>query len=318
MKLQNISVILCAYTEKRWNNLLAAVESVRSQSVPAKEIIVVIDNNPDFLLKVRAHLPGVITIANDETPGLGGARNSGVTASTGSVIAFLDDDAIASPDWLKHLTEAYENPIVVGVGGSIEPAWQGGRPAWFPEEFDWVVGCSYRGLPEKATAVRNLIGCNMSYRREVFAAIGTFRLGYGCDETEFCIRLSRHWPQKVLLYEPLARVYHQVPVGRANWRHFHTRCYFEGGSKAVISWLQGSHDGLASERSYTLKTLPRGVVRGVADAFLGLDRTGLARAGAIVAGLLITTAGYLMGTIRVSEAARRRGWSGQLQRGIIG
>lgn len=306
--MSDISVVICAYTEERWPELGAAVRSVQKQSRPPGQIIVVVDHNPALLARARRELPGVLAIANHETPGLGGARNSGVAAARGAIIAFLDDDALAAPDWLEQLAAAYDDASVAGAGGAILPDWQAGRPAWFPPEFDWVVGCTYLGLPEEATPVRNLIGCNMSYRREVFAAIGKFQLGYGCDETEFCIRLRRHWPEKVLLYQPQARVFHHVPASRATWRHFRARCYFEGGSKAVVTWLQGSQAGLASERAYTLQTLPRGVLRGLADTLQGRDRAGAARAGAILAGLAVTTAGYLAGKLRVQAAARRRGW----------
>ena len=309
----DVSVVICAYTEKRWHELVAAVASVQGQGTLPREIIIVVDHNPSLLERVRADLPKVIAVANHESRGLGGTRNSGVALAKGSVIAFLDDDAIAAPAWLEQLWAGYKDANVAGVGGAIVPAWQGGRPGWFPAEFDWVVGCTYRGMPETATPVRNLIGCNMSYRRDVFAAVGPFRLGYGCDETEFCIRILRHWPEKELLYQPEAKVYHQVTASRTTWRYFRSRCYFEGGSKAVVSWLQGSRKGLASERAYTLRTLPRGVARGLTDTFWQRDLTGVARAGAIVAGLAITTAGYLMGKIRLAEAARVRGWEGELR-----
>ena len=313
--MDEVSVVICAYTSKRWNELVSAVMSVKNQSEAAKEIIVVVDHNPELQARLEREVPGVVVVPNQEPRGLGGARNSGLAASTGDIVAYMDDDAMAAPDWLAQLTQAYQDPRVAGVGGAILPAWQGNRPAWFPEEFDWVVGCTYRGMPEAASEVRNLIGCNMSYRREVFASIGSFWLGYGCDETEFCIRLRQHWPDKVLLYQPRARVYHAVTAERATWRHFRTRCYFEGGSKAVVSRLRGSRDGLASERAYTMRTLPSGVMLGLGETLRGDDLAGMARAGAIVAGLAFTSAGYLMGKLRVAEAARRRGWVGEIQAG---
>lgn len=306
----DFSVIICAYTEARWHELVAAVTSVQQQRVGAREIIVVIDHNPGLLERTRIHLPQVTAIANHKVPGPSGARNSGIATARGKIVAFLDDDAVAAPDWLEQLLAGYEDVNVAGVGGAIVPAWTEGRPAWFPAEFDWVVGCSYRGMPERVAFVRNLIGCNMSYRRELFAAIGDFRLGYSCDETEFCIRLRQQQPQKVLLYRPQARVYHRVPASRATWRHFRSRCYLEGGSKAVVSWLLGSRDALASEWAYTPKTLPRGIAQGLADTLLGHDKAGVARAAAIVVGLTMTTLGYLTGAIRVTETARRRGWHG--------
>jgi hypothetical protein len=202
---------------------------------------------------------------------------------------------------------------VLGVGGAIVPVWAAGRPGWFPEEFDWVVGCTYRGMPDTAAPVRNLIGCNMSFRRRVFEAVGGFRSGIGrigtrpagCEETELCIRVRQRWPEGVLLYEPSARVYHRVPASRARWRYFHARCYYEGRSKAAVARFVGAGDGLASERAYTLRTLPRGFALGLADALRLEDMAGLARAGTIAAGLGATAAGYLIGAVAERLSAAR-------------
>lgn len=307
------SVVICAYTEKRWDDLVAAVTSIQQQTCLPDEIIVVVDHNPNLLERVRTQLTGVTAIANQEAQGLGGARNSGLAVAKGDVIAFLDDDAVAAPDWLEQLNVGYQDENVLGVGGAIEPLWASSQPAWFPEEFQWVVGCTYRGMPQSSAPVRNLIGCNMSLRREVFATLGGFRLGYGCDETEFCIRVHQQWPQKLLLYNPNAKVKHKVPADRARWSYFRSRCYFEGRSKAVVSWLVGRKAGLDSERSYTLRTLPQGVLRGIADTVLHSDKAGFARAFFIMAGLATTTLGYLSGSLSVMEAARERGWSEQPQ-----
>jgi GT2 family glycosyltransferase len=301
-----ISVIICAYTEERWLDLWAAVQSVQTQTRPAREIIVVIDHNPALWQRVQNDIPGVITIENSGPRGLSGARNSGVALAVGDIIAFMDEDAVAAPDWLAQLSDGYSQPDVIGVGGAIEPLWLGGRPAWFPEEFNWVVGCTYRGLPESAAPVRNLIGCNMSFRRDVFTVVGGFRSGIGrigahpvgCEETELCIRAGRAFAGGHFLYQPLARVRHRVPANRATWRYFRSRCYFEGRSKALVTALQGNRAGLATERAYTQKTLPLGLWQGIKDGFNG-EPAGLARSAAIVAGLAITTTGYLAGMLLV-------------------
>jgi hypothetical protein len=101
-----------------------------------------------------------------------------------------------------------------------------------------------------------------------------------------------------------------VSPRRATWSYFFSRCHNEGGSKAVISWLAGRDTGLSSEWQYTLRTLPQGVIRGVSDTLRGKDLAGVTRASAIVAGLAITFAGYLTGSISVRDTARKRGWSG--------
>ncbi|MGE5139669.1 MAG: glycosyltransferase family 2 protein [Rudaea sp.] len=303
-----VAVVICAYTENRWNELVASVASVRAQTTPPGQIVVVVDHNPALLSRAREYFRDVTVVENGEARGLGGARNSGVRASRGDVVAFLDDDAVAEPEWLENLLLDYRDPNVMGVGGATLPQWQGERPAWFPEEFGWVVGCSYRGQPESRAAVRNLHGCNMSFRRQVFDSIGGFRLGYGCDETEFCIRLQQKMAGKQVVYEPAARIKHLVTRERATLKYFLTRCHFEGGSKAVVSWIAGSRDGLASERSYTFQTLPRGIVLGLRDALAGAGAAGLARAVVIIMGLGATTLGYVRGKFSTGAAARKRGW----------
>jgi GT2 family glycosyltransferase len=309
-----VSVVICAYTEARWNDLMAAVESVRCQTMPAHQVILVIDHNPGLLERARRHLPGIVAIPNRETKGLSGARNSGIAEATGQIVAFLDDDAIAAPDWLERLVPAYNSPEVIGVGGSIDPAWETGRPAWFPREFDWVIGCTYEGMPTSTADTRNLIGANMSLRREIFDQVGGFLHGIGrvgvlplgCEETELCIRARQENARGRIVYEPSARVQHRVPASRATWRYFRSRCFAEGISKAQISRLVGAGAGTRTERHYALRTLPRGVVRGLASAVKG-DLAGLARAAAITAGLLITAGGYATGLARARATSGSNG-----------
>jgi glycosyltransferase involved in cell wall biosynthesis len=300
-----VTVVICAYTERRWDDLLASIASVRAQSAPADEILVVVDHNDALLRRLRpvgAGEPRVRVVASTRTRGLAGARNTGVAEATGAIVAFLDDDARADEDWLKHLGAGYEHDGVLGVGGAIEPAWRTARPEWFPPEFDWVVGCTYRGMPEFRSPVRNLIGANMSFRRWVFDGVGGFNEGMGrvdtlplgCEESEICIRAATRWSEGTFVYEPLARVQHTVPSERAAWSYFRARCYHEGLSKAAVARLVGQVRGLESERAYARRTLPRGVARGVRDG-LTRDRAGFRRAGAILVGLATTTVGYARG-----------------------
>lgn len=298
---RDVSVIICTYAEDRWAATCAAVESVRSQSVQPREIIVVVDHNPALLKRVYEEWPDIVVVENQETRGLSGARNSGVAIAQGALLAFLDDDAMAETTWLEKMTDGCDDPQVLGTGTLVTPVWETARPAWFPEEFFWVVGCSYRGLPETTLPVRNLFGGSMCLKREIFAKVGGFRhtIGrvatrpMGCEETELCIRARQYWPQKMFLYEPHTRIQHWVPNSRANWAYFRARCFAEGQSKALVSRSVGTGDGLASEWTYTIKILPQGVARGLADALFRHDRMGLARAGAIIAGLTVTTAGYV-------------------------
>jgi GT2 family glycosyltransferase len=315
----SFSVVICAHTEKRWHETCAAVESVQTQSLPGKEIIVVVDHNPALCASLAAALPGVTVVQNREAQGLSGGKNTGVAVAQGDIVAFLDDDAVADPDWLKYFADSYHDPAVIGVGGLTVPDWKAPRPSWFPEEFDWVVGCTYRGMPESRMPVRNLLGGNASFRREAFEFAGGFRSGIGrsadkrplgCEETEFCIRLSQRSPRSVFLFDNRAMIWHLVPAERCRFAYFRSRCYAEGLSKALVTASVGASDGLSAERRYTTRVLPLGVARGVADALRG-DWAGLSRAGAIVAGVTATVAGYSAGSIQrrarpAPGAGRRR------------
>ena len=300
----DISVIICTYTEDRWEDVVKAVESVQHQSVPPREIIVVVDHNPALLACVRDNIPGVIVLENQGMPGASEARNSGVRQAKGKYVAFLDDDAVADRDWLAQHYSGYERADVLGVGGEIEPVWPARRPSWFPDEFNWVVGATYRGFPESASPVRNLWTVNMSVRRDVFDAIQGFRNGFGKvggnsspEDTDFCIRALQHRPQAIWLYKPEAKVRHTVPPGRANWKYYLWRCYNEGLGKARLSSLVGAKHGMSVERAHLSKTLPAGVARGLSDAVFRRDLSGIGRAVAIILGVAAAIMGYLVGMI---------------------
>lgn len=306
----SVSVVVCTYSRARWDNLRAAIESLRRQTLAPLEIVVVVDHEPSLAEHLRLAEPDVVVVENDGPRGLSSARNRGIAASHGDVVAFLDDDAVADGDWLKRISRGYANPHVGAVGGSVDPEWEAGRPRWFPPEFDWVVGCSYPGLPTAPAPTRNLIGANMSFRRDVLERTGEFREGVGrvgatplgCEETELCIRAARgngNGSGAIVLYDPAARVRHRVPPARARRDYFFRRCYAEGISKAHVAALVGTRAGLRSERSYTSRILPAAVARGVRDAARG-DPAGLGRALAIVGGLAATAGGFAVG------AARRR------------
>jgi glycosyltransferase involved in cell wall biosynthesis len=319
----DVSVVLCSYSEKRWDDLVAAVESVRAQTVGVRQIVVVIDNNPQLVRRVKASIPGVSIIENTGIQGAGEARNCGVDIATGSIVAFLDDDAMASPDWIAHAVGWFEDPSVLGVGGTITPSWDEQTPRWMADEFYWTVGCTYRGLPSTPNPVRNLIATNMFVRREAFVALGGFRSGFGktgarsgTEETDLCIRASQRWPQRVWLYDPTVVVTHRVPRGRSRLGYFVARCYDEGVAKASIVGFLGARDGLAAERFYMRHTLPSGFAAGIRAAYREAEPAGIARSLSIVLGVLATIIGYLLGKATIggsiprepdAEAATKRG-----------
>ena len=302
----SLTVIVCSYTMERWPDLTAAVESLRAQEHAVDEILVVIDHCDELASRAVRDLAGVRVVANEHERGLSGARNTGVEKAGGDIVAFLDDDATADPGWTAQLLTAYQNPAVLGVGGHVEPRWRAPRPDWFPREFQWVVGCSYRGQPTRTTAVRNFIGANMSFRRSALTQSGGFRADLGrvgrhpagCEETELCIRVSRQRPDTVLLHEPAAVVRHSVPAERTTWNYFRRRCFAEGVSKAAVTEYCGQGDALSSERSYVGSTIPSGFA---AALLRGRPRT----AATLIGGVLLTVSGYVSGRAAITRARLR-------------
>jgi glycosyltransferase involved in cell wall biosynthesis len=300
------SVIICAYTLARWDQLQAAVESVAHQT---SDLVIVVDHNDDLLEQCRARWPGHRVVANRHGQGLSGARNTGVSEAREDIIAFIDDDATADSAWLEVLTAGFTDPSVGGVGGHVVPAWAAPPPTWLPSEFWWVLGCSYTGLPPEARPIRNPIGANMAFRRSVFEQVGGFReeigrIGttpLGCEETELSIRAGA--AGFTVWYRPEAIVHHCVPPERVTLRYFLRRCYAEGLSKALVSALAGRNDGLASERAYVTRTLPTAAAGALAQAGRGPERLdGVARLAALIGGVLAAADGFVHGTL----AYRRR------------
>jgi cellulose synthase/poly-beta-1,6-N-acetylglucosamine synthase-like glycosyltransferase len=298
-----VSVVIAAYTTQRWDRLQEAVASVRAQSVPAFEIIVVVDHNPELLAMARDGLGHVTVIPSAGSRGASGTRNTGVSVSSGEIIAFLDDDAVASPTWLESLLPHFAGREVVGVGGRVEPIWAVSRPHWFPPEFDWVVGVSYRGMPQGVTPVRNVWSNNMAIRRRVFLAIGGFRDDFGKtgerarpEDTDLCLRATAAHLGGTWVYEPAAIAGHWVPVRRATVGYFLRRCFNEGCGKAALSVMDGSRRSTSVERQYAQRLLLRLIIGGppgtAPDA-----RWGIWRRLAVAAGLSSAAVGFLIGQV---------------------
>lgn len=319
-------VVICAYTLERWDDLVAAVRSALCQSVRPDEVLVVVDHNQDLLRRAREKFAGdtrVRVLRNVGRRGLSGARNTAIQATDAEVVVYLDDDAAAQPGWLAALLAPYDDPLVVSVGGAAEPRFPAGRrrPSLLPcadfggsrtprGELDWVIGCTYAGQPEALSEVRNVMGCNMSFRRDVFDLVGGFSEGLGrvgttplgCEETELCLRVAHARPTARILFEPNAVVSHRVTEQRLTWRYLRRRCFAEGVSKAAVARMTKHVSALSTERGYALSVLPRAVARELASAITRKrrERSGTLGAAAMVGALAATTVGYAWGAVALA------------------
>jgi len=243
-----VSVVLCTHTLDRYDDLLEAAASVRSGTYEDAELVLVSDGNPDVAERFEADFADAEDVritALPENRGLLAARNHGAETATGDVVAFLDDDAIAAPDWIAQLVEAYEHRDALAAGGKMVPEWVAGRPVFLPEEFYFLIGATHEGFADGAGEVRNTSGSNLSFRREVFLELGGFDTEIGGrqgdanlqgGETELCARLRQEYGEGVW-YNPEAVVAHKVFEYRTDPRWLFDRAFWQGYSKRAMEVL---------------------------------------------------------------------------------
>ena len=286
-----VSVIVATHSTERWQDLIAAVSSVRSQTLVPTEIVVAVDHHDELLNRIEKELRDVIAVANSGAKGASGARNAGVAASHGEVVVFLDDDEIATPTWLERLLPALDSPGVVGVGGFLRPIWPGERPRWFPFEFDWVIGASYRGLPVDGGPVRNVWSGNMAIRREAFETAGGFRESFGKaghrnrpEDTDLC-GTRRGGPSGLDLVVRTAGRCRAPGAALAGRDRVLLPTMLERGTRQGGAGWAGRHDRRTGcgARACRRGTAVR-LVREVRDAARRRDPSALSRAGAIAGG----------------------------------
>ncbi|MGW6692160.1 glycosyltransferase [Rhodococcus sp. NPDC054953] len=311
-----LAILISCFTTARLDLLLAGIERARAQLRDGDEVIVVVDHNPELLSILRERCPSDITLTpNRHRRGLSGARNTGLEIAAAEIVVFLDDDASVRPHALDAVRTAFTDPAVVAIGGAVHANWESGHPpGWFPDEFGWVVGCDYRGLPADGAEIRNPIGAAMAARRAELQKIGGFsdRLGRvgtvpaGCEETLMGIELRQQFPGTRIVRVTGFAVDHSVPDRRATVRYFVSRCRHEGRSKAVLTGMVGADAGLSAERSFVVRTLGTGVLRYLRRTVAGRDRSALTRILTLTLGLAVTVAGTAEGMLRRGSAGSDR------------
>jgi GT2 family glycosyltransferase len=307
IKASDAAVVIATYDLRRWPLLAAAVESLLSEPDQPNRVIICVDHNEELCERIRVTWPQVTTVQNTRRRGASGTRNTGAELAETPFIAFMDDDIRIQEGWLSRLLEPFVDPAVVGTGGGVVARWQSGRPIWFPEEFDWVVGASYRGMPTIQSAIRNVWSENMAVRTEVFRAVDGFRSEFGKvgdhgrpEDTDLCIRMAAHAAGAKWVYTPYAVAEHHVPVSRTRFSYFLRRTYGEGRGKVEMANLLGRQEKLQSERDYLRRTLPAGISTRLWAAARHGDVNELPKAGGIVAGIIAAGLGAASGMWRFS------------------
>ena len=176
------------------------------------------------------------------------ARNTGWHQAKGRYLAYLDDDAIASPHWLTAIEEGFASTPGVGVvGGRVDPIWEGIRPHWLSDDIalsltivDW--SNNIKIIPD--VQVEWLVGANMAISSEAMARVGGFHPSLDRVGKRMLSSGDVFLQKQVIregysvLYHPNAVVRHLVPLSRLRKRWFIRRYYSQGLSDAAMQLIE--------------------------------------------------------------------------------
>ena len=223
-----VSVVVCAYDAAE--TIDDCLTSLQRLTYPNVDVIVVNDGSRDATSQVASAYPGVRVI-DVPNRGLGAARNTGLAAATGEVIAYTDADVRVDPDWLTYLVQPLLTSDIAGVGG----------PNVVPPDDPWFAQCVARapGAPIQVMLddriAEHVPGCNMAFRRDALLEVGGFNPVYvrAGDDVDICWRLQAKGLE--IGFAPAALVWHHHRSSvRAYWRQ-------QVGYGEGEAWLDAHH-----------------------------------------------------------------------------
>jgi len=242
-----ISAIICTHNREKY--LGAAIDSLLAQDFPDYEVIVVDNASSDRTREVATARKEAKYVYEPIT-GLSVARNTGAKVSTGEILAYLDDDAVASPSWLFKLNEAYQKNAKLAIaGGKVTLIWPLGvvPPPWLSDDLAGNLGAYDLGnkvvyIDRPGLTPR---GLNYSIRRSFLEEIGGFDVNLGrvgkklLSNEELLmteLALKQGWQ---VAYLPEAIVAHNVAPERINPNWFLSRGWWQGISECYREQLVG-------------------------------------------------------------------------------
>ncbi|MEO0739687.1 MAG: glycosyltransferase family 2 protein [Cyanobacteria bacterium J06649_12] len=246
-----ISAIIC--THNRAQYLGAAIDSLLAQTLDNIEVIVVDNASNDTTAEVvqqRLSDPR-LRYVYEATLGLSTARNTGANAANGDILAYLDDDAVASPQWLVSLLEVYQNNDRVAIaGGKVTLLWPPGisqPPAWLSD--DLASGLGAYDLGDQVRYIKNPSltprGLNYSLRKTFLDSVGGFDVNLGRVGKNLLSNEELHMTQLALknswhvVYVPNALAAHNVAPARLKPGWFLSRSWWQGISECYREQVSG-------------------------------------------------------------------------------
>ncbi len=317
------SAAVAVVTYERPAHVVRCLDHLLAQTEPPAQIIVVDSSESDDTARlVRERYP---TVRYEVCPSGRGAtataRNMSYAMTAGDVLAFVDDDAFAEPDWLARLLPFFEDPSVGGVGGRQIRDQPGeleeGIDAIGRLEDDGTLTGNFAADPGRPMEVDHLLGANMSFRRAALDRIGGIRDGYGgtCirEETDLCLQVAHEGYR--LIYTPDAVVEH-VAGPYAKGQRFDLRYAYWAQKNHLILLIRNFGLTAPIVRAYLCSSLRQAVTESSARmATAGArakDRDGVGALRSTVAGLvrpvlaLVASAAGLGAGAWLADADRRR------------
>ncbi|HEY7280693.1 MAG TPA: glycosyltransferase family 2 protein [Actinomycetota bacterium] len=272
-----ISAVVCTLGHDL-SLLKRVVESLARQSMPAErfEVLVVV-NGPDpaavrgvtrLLGDYRDAIPN-LSLVHEPRLGVSHARSLGLSAARAEIVAYLDDDGVAEPDWLETHRNTYRRcPAVAALGGRVDLEWPTGRPSWLVPDLE-VFYSRYDLGPDAQVVIGNgrspyPIGTNMSFRKSEVPGRFSARLGHRSgslisnEEDEMCRRLQA--TGGTIVYEPDAVVHHVIRSERVCRRWLVRRTFAQGRSDVISAHISGAGK---TNRVYWLGRAGRAVLSAV-------------------------------------------------------
>jgi glycosyltransferase involved in cell wall biosynthesis len=315
----SISLIVPCHSIDRADDIVRLITSVEAQAPALEQVVFVVQRSRELLARLEERLasspiPDIRIEFIDSTPGVAHARNVGVDAATGDIIAFADDDSQLADDWSEQTRLAYSDDAeMIGLAGAILPAWDAPAMSWFPRELYWMLSCTYWD-DTRPVRVRNGYGANMSFRREAFAAgrrfneslgVGAWATGgwrgVGGEEPEFCLRLTAETGRPVM-YVPDVRAWHRVRPYRLEAGTIVRRGYYEGVFKGRFAATSSGGQAVLDTEHELLRTVARNSVERLRLA-LSQPLLALRQQGAVDLAVTAVLCGY--GVRRIRSLARR-------------
>lgn len=274
-----LAAVICTYN--RYDVLPGAIESLLAQDIAPGDLdILVIDNSPDQdAARVWADkYEGTrVRYLLEPIPGLSNARNVGAQACAAKYVAYIDDDAVAAPDWARNLVAGLRKFPKAGVaGGRIIPRWITPRPDWLPDE---LVGnlsiVDWGGKARELGRTEWIAGCNIAFERNTLLEVGGFsralgRVGSGVallsnEESEVIEKFAE--AGRNAIYVPEAMVEHLIEPARLSQDWFRRRAAWQAVSdyiknpKQASTYARSAAERLRRELASEQNALPPGFVR---------------------------------------------------------